>query len=226
MNNANLPSSLLSPTVLKSGILLKRSRNRNATASLSLLRSVLNKEHWDERLVLLHPTVIEYALVTGETKGTFDLSSHALIEKCTLDKKNFVIKISNAGEDFYLACANELVRQEWFTAIQSVINGDTYLLLNKSEKTQLKRKSLSLFVSNTVDSEILTQNTLLLVEEENKRINEAKLKIINDKEAQERERIEEQETYHAWGSGRHRTTSSSGNIETQISYVNSYLVGK
>ena len=183
-----MSSKIASNATLKTGCLAKRARKRG----------MFSFTHWDDRLVSLHPTVIRYALPTGEVKGTFDLSDTATVESVEIDKKLYAFRVHNGSEEFYLSCDTATNRDEWMEAIRCAIAGDTVSL---SRRGATSNAPLS-------DAEVLQAS---------------RQKVVDHALQQAADRVEEKEALHAWGSGRGRTLSSAV-AEAQLAYINSSLV--
>lgn len=183
-----MSNKISSNATLKSGLLAKRARKRG----------LFNFTHWDDRVVSLHPTVIRYALPTGEVKGTFELSDTAIVEKSDVDKKPYAFRIDNGTEEFFLSCHSAESLEEWMEAIRCAIAGDT----------------VSLSIRGATDKAPLTATEELAA---------SKKKVTEHALQQAADRIEEREAVHAWGSGRGRTLSAAVG-EAELAYINSSLV--
>ena len=126
---------------LKVGVLSKKARNRTKGIMNSFTIDLgLN---WHDRNISLYPTHLKYDNSAGQNKGVFPLTSSSVILVSDVDRKQFAFKVTEAGEDFYLNCANEKERQEWMTAIKAacdpvVVAASNAAMLEEEKARQLE----------------------------------------------------------------------------------------
>lgn len=106
---------------IKSGMLAKRSRNRNT----HLINWSAVVGNWNDRMIYLFPTHIKYDAPNGTPKGIFPLAATSKVLVSDVDKKEFAFRITTETEDLYLDCPDEETRQSWMQAITVATDPET-----------------------------------------------------------------------------------------------------
>lgn len=100
-----------SPEVIKTGVLIKKSRNRGAIRIL---------DNWQERKINLMKGSVTYGPVDGPTKDSIPINASTIVESTDLAKdmgKSF--KIRTGDDELVLCCPDEFIRDEWIKAVTS-----------------------------------------------------------------------------------------------------------
>lgn len=103
--------------VFKTGVLIKKSRNRGA---LSLL------DNWQERKITLLFNQVTYGPIDGPTKDGIAIGKTTRVEPCDSSVgagKSF--RITTGAEELVLCCPDEFIRDEWVKAILTIANDPT-----------------------------------------------------------------------------------------------------
>jgi hypothetical protein len=98
--------------VFKTGVLIKKSRNRGAIRLM---------DNWQERKINLMKDMVTYGPVDGPTKDSIPINMSTVVETSELSKdmgKSF--KITTGDDELVLCCPDEFIRDEWIKAINEV----------------------------------------------------------------------------------------------------------
>lgn len=213
-------------TPLKTGLLSKRSRNRN-THFFNFSSAVGN---WNERMVSLFPTHIKYDAPNGTPKGIFALTSTSKVLVSDVDKKSYCFKVITENEELYLDCNNEQTRQEWMIAIKAatdpVIVAESNELLLQEEKKRMEE-----IIRIQKENELREELRLLAVKEAKEKrikiIESLKLPHVCNKKLSNELKYSERYVWlefdkfeFHWGkNGEYTFHSKAVNLKTHVQYI-------
>lgn len=99
---------------IKTGILLKRSRNRSALAAMTGVK-------WQDRNISVSETRIAYGNVGGPAKDFLPLNSRTTCYEWNGDEtKEFAFCVTSGADELILNASSEEERKSWMEAIESV----------------------------------------------------------------------------------------------------------
>lgn len=103
--------------VFKTGVLIKKSRNRGALALL---------DNWQERKISLLYDKVTYGPIDGPTKDGIPINATTRAEPCDMSVgAGKSLRITTGSDELILCCPDEFIRDEWIKAIITIANDPT-----------------------------------------------------------------------------------------------------